>query len=81
MAGKVTDSLSLIGSYAYTDARLTEDPDNNGNDLPNVARHTAALFLSRDFGSTSLISGDEVKAGIGARYVGNVLATPPTVSG
>lgn len=70
MAGKVTDSLSLIGSYAYTDARLTEDPDNNGNDLPNVARHTAALFLSRDFGSTSLISGDEVKAGIGARYVG-----------
>lgn len=70
MAGKLTDSLSLIGSYAYTDARVTADPENNGNELTNVARHTAALFLTNDFGHTGLLPADDLRAGIGARYVG-----------
>lgn len=69
-AGKLTDSLSLIGSYAYTDARVTSDPDNNGNELTNVARHTAALFLTQDFGHSGLLASDDLRAGIGARYVG-----------
>ena len=30
VAGNLTDSLSLIGSYAYTDARVVDDPDNKG---------------------------------------------------
>ncbi|WP_413649166.1 TonB-dependent siderophore receptor [Pantoea sp. B65] len=71
MAGKLSESLSLIGSYAYTDARVTSDPDNNGNRLTNVARHTAALFLTRDFGHTGLLATDDLRAGIGARYVGS----------
>lgn len=70
MAGKLTDSLSLIGSYAYTDARVTADPENNGNELTNAARHTASLFLTQDFGALGLHSGDNLRAGAGARYVG-----------
>ncbi|MFP1807660.1 TonB-dependent siderophore receptor [Lonsdalea quercina] len=70
MAGKLTDSLSLIGSYAFTDARVTSDPDNNGNRMPNAARHTASLFLTQDFGNLGLHSGDNLRVGAGARYVG-----------
>lgn len=65
LAGSLTRTLSLVGSYAYTDARVTADPENRGNELTNVARHTAALFLTNDFGATGLL-----RAGIGARYVG-----------
>ncbi len=42
VAGNLTDSLSLIGSYAYTDARVVDDPDNKGKEMTNVARHTAS---------------------------------------
>lgn len=70
MAGKLTDSLSLIGSYAYTDARVTSDPDNNGNRMPNAARHTASLFVTQDFGNLGLHAGDNLRVGAGARYVG-----------
>ncbi|TYL44380.1 TonB-dependent siderophore receptor [Dickeya sp. ws52] len=70
VAGKLTDSLSLIGSYAFTDARVTKDPTNQGNEMANVARHTASLFLTNDFGTMGLHAGDDLRAGIGARYVG-----------
>ncbi|MEE3650836.1 MULTISPECIES: TonB-dependent siderophore receptor [unclassified Brenneria] len=70
LAGKLTDSLSLIGSYAYTDAKVTADPENNGNEMTNAARHTASLFLTQDFGATGLQSGDNLRVGAGARYVG-----------
>lgn len=70
VAGKLTDSLSLIGTYAFTDARVTSDPDNQGNEMTNVARHTASLFLTNDFGNLGLHAGDDLRAGIGACYVG-----------
>ncbi|ACT07823.1 TonB-dependent siderophore receptor [Dickeya chrysanthemi Ech1591] len=70
VAGKLTDGLSLIGSYAFTDARVTKDPTNQGNEMANVARHTASLFLTNDFGTMGLHAGDDLRAGIGARYVG-----------
>ncbi|MDX5628180.1 MULTISPECIES: TonB-dependent siderophore receptor [unclassified Brenneria] len=70
LAGKLTDSLSLIGSYAYTDARVTADPENNGHEMTNAARHTASLFLTQDFGTLGLHAGDNLRAGAGARYVG-----------
>ncbi|WP_233962079.1 TonB-dependent siderophore receptor [Pectobacterium versatile] len=69
LAGKLTDSLSLISSYAYTDARITADPKNNGKRMPNSARHTASLFLTQDFGSIGLAAGDDLRAGAGARYI------------
>jgi iron complex outermembrane receptor protein len=70
VAGNITDSLSLIGSYAYTDARVVDDPDNKGKEMTNVARHTASLFMTQNLGSTGLYSGDNVRVGAGARYVG-----------
>ena len=70
VAGNLTDSLSLIGSYAYTDARVVDDPDNKGKEMTNVARHTASLFLTQNPGSPGFYSGDEVRIGAGARYVG-----------
>ncbi|WP_226092606.1 TonB-dependent receptor [Dickeya oryzae] len=70
VAGKLTDSLSLIGAYAFTDARVTSDPTNQGNEMANVARHTASLFLTNDFGNLGLHAGDDLRAGVGARYVG-----------
>ncbi|MBP2834976.1 TonB-dependent siderophore receptor [Dickeya parazeae] len=70
VAGKLTNSLSLIGAYAFTDARVTSDPTNQGNELANVARHTASLFLTNDFGNLGLHAGDDLRAGVGARYVG-----------
>ncbi|HEJ8089037.1 TPA: TonB-dependent siderophore receptor [Serratia liquefaciens] len=70
VAGNITDSLSMIGSYAYTDARVVDDPDNKDKEMTNVARHTASLFLTQDLGSPGLYSGDNVRIGTGARYVG-----------
>lgn len=70
MAGKLTDALSLIGSYAFTEARVVTDPKNNANEMTNAARHTAALFLTQDFGSLGWHTGDDLRAGAGARYVG-----------
>ena len=70
MAGNITDSLSLIGAYAYTDARVVDDPANKGKEMAHVARHTASLFLTQNLGSPGLYSGDELRVGAGARYVG-----------
>ncbi|MEI7123917.1 TonB-dependent siderophore receptor [Pectobacterium versatile] len=69
LAGSLTDTLSLIGSYAYTDARVTADPENTGKRMPNAARHTASLFLTQDFGNIGMATGDDLRAGAGARYV------------
>ncbi|WLH85851.1 TonB-dependent receptor [Pseudomonas sp. FP2338] len=67
-SGQLTDNWSLIGSYAYTDAEVTEDPTLKGNRLQNVAKNTASLSAVYDFGS--LLGGDQLRVGAGARYVG-----------
>lgn len=66
--GQITDDWSLIGSYAYTDARVTQDPVYTGNRLWNVAANTASLYLVYDFGTT--LPG-QLRIGGGARYVGD----------
>jgi iron complex outermembrane receptor protein len=68
VSGAVTDQLSLIGSYAYIDARTTEDPLYQGLRLWNVAKHTASLWGVYDFGT--IVGGDRLRAGGGVRYVG-----------
>ncbi|MCS3409848.1 TonB-dependent siderophore receptor [Serratia sp. AKBS12] len=70
VAGNISENLSVIGSYAYTDARVVDDPDNKGKEMTNVARHTASLFMTQNLGSPGLYSGDAVRIGAGARYVG-----------
>jgi TonB-dependent siderophore receptor len=49
VAGSLTDNLSVIASYGYTDAKVLDDPDYAGKPLPNVPRHTGSAFLTYDF--------------------------------
>ncbi|NWA87171.1 TonB-dependent receptor [Pseudomonas sp. D8002] len=67
-SGQLTDKWSVIGSYAYTDAVVTEDPDLKGNRLQNVAKNTGSLSAVYDFGS--ILGGDQLRVGAGVRYVG-----------
>lgn len=48
LAGSLTDNLSVIASYGFTDAKVLEDPDYAGKPLPNVPKHTGSLFLTYD---------------------------------
>lgn len=50
VTGQVTDQLSLIGSYAFTDARVIEDhrSDTAGNRMPNVPEHSGSLWVKYD---------------------------------
>ena len=68
LSGQLSEHWSLIGSYAYTDAEVTEDPTYQGKKLQNVARNSGSLSAVYDFGS--LIGGDQLRVGAGARYVG-----------
>jgi iron complex outermembrane recepter protein len=42
--GQVNERLSLIASYAYTDAVVTEDPIFKNTRLANVARHSGSMW-------------------------------------
>ncbi|WP_044536971.1 TonB-dependent siderophore receptor [Bradyrhizobium sp. LTSP885] len=68
VTGRLTDNWSMIGSYGYTDARVTDDPTLGGKQLQNVALNTASLYLVYDFGTT--LPG-QLRLGGGARYVGD----------
>ena len=68
VTGRLTDSWSMIGSYGYTDARVTEDPILIGKALQNVALNTASLYLVYDFGTA--LPG-RLRVGAGAHYVGD----------
>jgi iron complex outermembrane receptor protein len=68
VTGKLSDSWSMIGSYAYTDARVTEDPLLKGLALQNVALNTGSLYVVYDFGTT--LPG-RLRLGAGGHYVGN----------
>ena len=68
LSGQLSDRWSMIGSYAYTDAEVTEDPDYKGKKLQNVARNSGSLSAVYDFGR--VIGGDQLRVGAGARYVG-----------
>jgi iron complex outermembrane receptor protein len=68
LSGQLSDRWSMIGSYAYTDAEVTEDPDYKGKKLQNVAKNSGSLSAVYDFGT--LVGGDQLRVGAGARYVG-----------
>lgn len=50
VARQLTDSLSAIATYAYTDARVAEHPDYKDNQMADVARNSASLFLTQALG-------------------------------
>ncbi|MGE5158235.1 MAG: TonB-dependent siderophore receptor [Gemmatimonas sp.] len=68
VTGRLTDHWSMIGSYGYTDARVTDDPTLAGMALQNVALNTASLYLVYDFGTA--LPG-RLRVGGGAHYVGD----------
>ncbi|MFN3734348.1 TonB-dependent siderophore receptor [Comamonas testosteroni] len=57
VSGQVTKKLSLIGSYAYTDTEVTEDPTYKGMQLANVARHSASLWARYAIDSQWTVGG------------------------
>jgi iron complex outermembrane receptor protein len=68
LSGQLSDRWSMIGSYAYTDAEVTEDPTYKGKRLQNVAKNSGSLSAVYDFGT--IVGGDQLRVGAGARYVG-----------
>ncbi|MBN3765989.1 TonB-dependent receptor [Burkholderia sp. Ac-20365] len=68
VAGQIGQRWSVIASYAYIDAKTTEDPLYAGKRLWNVAQHTASLAAVYDFGA--IFGGDQLRVGAGAHYVG-----------
>lgn len=64
VVGRVTDRLSVIANYAYTDAKVIADNPRDpldpfgsgllGNHLDNVPRHSGKLFATYDFGENGL---------------------------
>ena len=50
VSGRVTEQLSVIGSYAYTDARITRDnSENEGHRLISVPRNSGSLWAVYEF--------------------------------
>lgn len=68
LSGRIGERVNVIASYAYIDAKTVEDPLYAGNQLWNVARHTASLAAVYDVGT--LAGGDDLRIGAAARYVG-----------
>jgi iron complex outermembrane recepter protein len=64
MTGQITDALSLIGSYAYTDARVTKDDSGfKGKQLSNVPEHAGSLWVKYDFSGHKTLNGFSVGLG------------------
>lgn len=69
VAGQLGRNWSAIASFAYIDAKTTEDPLYAGNRLWNVARQTASISAVYDFGQ--VFGGERrLRVGAGAHYVG-----------
>lgn len=72
--GQIYDGLSMIGTYAYTDAEITEDPRNKsanvGHQLPYAPIHQGSLWLKYDF-NEGMLKGFSLGTGVytaGKRY-------------
>jgi iron complex outermembrane receptor protein len=65
VAGKVTDKLNLLATYAYTDAKYTQNFDGlKGNRLDNVPLNQASLWGTYQF-------SDAYKVGLGGVAIGS----------
>ncbi|MHA5869375.1 TonB-dependent receptor domain-containing protein, partial [Pseudomonas aeruginosa] len=61
LTGQLSERWSLIGSYAWLAAEVTEDPTLEGKRLQNVARNTASLSAVYELGQ--LFGGDRLRLG------------------
>jgi len=73
LQGQVAENWNVIGSYAFTDTRLTKDTDRNGgignqgHRLYGVPEHSASLWGYHQFGEFAF---PELSAGLGVFVVG-----------
>ncbi|WP_415878154.1 TonB-dependent siderophore receptor [Methylomonas sp. TEB] len=71
VSGQLTNALSMIGTYAYTDTEITKDNSGvQGNRLPYAPLHSGSLWMKYDF-QQDFLKGFSVGAGIyaaGLRY-------------
>jgi len=75
VSGQVTERLSLIANYAYTDTEETGndgDPGREGVRLGNVPLHAARVWLAYDFLPGDVLEG--LGFGVGGRYQSDKLA-------
>ncbi len=64
VSGRITDNLSLIGSYSYTDTKITKDNrGTQGNQLANVPKHGGSLWGKYDF-TQGMLKGFNLGTGI-----------------
>jgi len=68
VSGRIAERWELLGSYAYTDTEILDDPQNQGNHLVNAARNIASLYLTHHLALPS--EAGHWRVGGGARYVG-----------
>jgi iron complex outermembrane receptor protein len=69
ITGQIIENLSVIASYAYTDARVTRDyTANQGHRLINVPRHGGSVWLRYDFRNYEALNG--LSLGFGSYMVG-----------
>jgi iron complex outermembrane recepter protein len=69
VTGRVTEDLSVIASYAYTDAVVAHDNSGlEGNRLPNVPMNSGSLWLKYDLSRITPVDG--LSVGVGTYVVG-----------
>ena len=68
ISGRITDRWELLGTYAYTDTEILDDPADRGNELVNAAQNIASLYLTHHLALPS--DSGQWRVGGGARYVG-----------
>lgn len=69
VSGEILPGWNVIGFYAYTDARVTEDNTIPvGNRLPNAPRHSAGLWTTYQIQNGDL---QGLGFGLGVNYVSN----------
>ena len=68
ISGRLSERWELLGSYAYTDTEILDDPANEGNALINAARNVGSLYLVHHLHLPQELG--QWRLGGGARYVG-----------
>lgn len=68
ISGRLSERWELLGSYAYTDTEILDDPANEGNELVNAARNVGSLYLVHHLHLPQELG--QWRLGGGARYVG-----------
>ncbi|MEG5265839.1 TonB-dependent siderophore receptor [Pseudomonas sp. JDS28PS106] len=69
VSGQIAERWDMIGTYAYTDTEILDDPANEGNRLTQAPKHTASLYFSHHLRIAPELG--DWHAGAGARYVGD----------